>query len=93
MANLSGRPGIAAQLAAAVVVAVAVAALGAPASAALAAEVERPLWELGPFVRHDSRRGARFAASPLVRQTGNVALGIALSWVLASSSQRVTGTE
>ena len=91
MANLSGRPGIAAQLADAVAVAVAV--LGAPTSAALAAEVERPLWELGPFVRHDSLRGACFAATPLVRQTDNVALGIALSWVLASSSQRVTVTE
>ena len=88
MANLSGRPGIAAQLADAVAVAVAV--LGAPA---LAAEVERPLWELGLFVRHDSLRCARFAASPLVRQTDNIAFGIALSWVLASSSQRVTVTE
>ncbi len=48
---------------------------------------------LGLFVRRDSLRGASFAASPLVRQTDNVAFGIALSWVLANSSQRVTVTE
>ena len=48
---------------------------------------------LGLFVRQDSLRGARFSASPLVRQTDNVAFGIALSWVLASSSQRVIVTE
>lgn len=48
---------------------------------------------LGLFVRHDSLRGARFADSPLVRQTDNLAFGIALSWVLASSSQRVVVTE
>lgn len=47
----------------------------------------------GLFVRQDSLRGARFADSPLVRQSDNLAFGIALSWVLAGSSQRVSVTE
>lgn len=43
----------------------------------------------GLFVRYDSVHGARFEASPLVRQRENLAFGIAFSWVLATSARSV----
>lgn len=51
-----------------------------------------PVW-LGAFVAADSLRGARFDASPLVRQRDTHAFGIAVSWVFAESSQRVAREE
>jgi outer membrane scaffolding protein for murein synthesis (MipA/OmpV family) len=44
---------------------------------------------VGAFVRMDSLSGARFEASPLVRQRNTVSAGLAVSWVLATSSDRV----
>jgi outer membrane scaffolding protein for murein synthesis (MipA/OmpV family) len=44
---------------------------------------------LGAFVRADSLSGARFVGSPLVRQRHTVSAGLALSWVLATSDERV----
>ncbi|MDO8418439.1 MAG: MipA/OmpV family protein [Rubrivivax sp.] len=46
------------------------------------------LW-LGGYIRTDTVAGAVFEASPLVRQRENVTFGLALSWVFASSEQRV----
>lgn len=46
------------------------------------------LW-FGVFAKADSVAGASFAQSPLVRQHGTMAWGVGLSWVFASSSQRV----
>lgn len=45
---------------------------------------------LGTFVRADSLSGARFADSPLVRKQHTVSAGFALSWVLATSTERVS---
>lgn len=45
---------------------------------------------LGAFVRADSLSGARFVGSPLVRQQHTVSAGLALSWVLATSDERVS---
>lgn len=50
------------------------------------------LWG-GAFVRADSLAGARFASSPLVRQQNTVSFGLALSWVLVESSERVAGND
>lgn len=47
------------------------------------------LW-VGAFLRQDRVDGAVFEASPLVRQRGNWSAGIAMSWVLAVSDERVT---
>jgi MipA family protein len=47
-----------------------------------------PLW-LGGFVAADSVRGAQFIDSPLVRRRDTVAFGVAVSWVFATSSERV----
>ena len=44
---------------------------------------------VGAFVRADNLSGASFRASPLVRQTNTVSAGLALSWVLATSDERV----
>jgi outer membrane scaffolding protein for murein synthesis (MipA/OmpV family) len=44
---------------------------------------------LGAFVRADSVAGAAFEGSPLVRQSHNLAAGLAFSWVFFSSAQRV----
>jgi outer membrane scaffolding protein for murein synthesis (MipA/OmpV family) len=44
---------------------------------------------LGAFVGADSVRGAQFEDSPLVRRRDTVAFGFAVSWVFATSSQRV----
>lgn len=47
------------------------------------------LW-VGAFVRADSVAGAAFEPSPLVRQRSNLTFGLAMSWVFATSDQRVT---
>lgn len=44
---------------------------------------------VGTFLRADNLSGAAFRASPLVRQTNTVSAGLALSWVLATSNERV----
>lgn len=44
---------------------------------------------LGAFVRHDSVAGAVFQASPLVKSRHTTALGVAMSWVFATSEARV----
>lgn len=46
------------------------------------------LW-VGGFVRAENLSGASFVASPLVRRRDNLAFGLALSWVLVTSEQRV----
>lgn len=48
------------------------------------------LW-FGAFLRGDSVAGAVFEASPLVRQRHNLSFGLAFSWVLATSHERVAG--
>ncbi len=50
------------------------------------------LW-VGAFVKADSVARARYAASPLVRQQNTAAIGVAVSWVFAQSSQRVSGED
>jgi outer membrane scaffolding protein for murein synthesis (MipA/OmpV family) len=47
-----------------------------------------PLW-LGGFVAASTLRAARFEGSPLVRQRDNLAFGVAVSWVFATSNERV----
>ena len=44
---------------------------------------------LGAFVRADGVGGAVFEASPLVKQRHNLTYGLALSWVLRTSDERV----
>lgn len=44
---------------------------------------------LGAFVSADTVRGARFDDSPLVRKRDTVAYGFAISWVFATSGQKV----
>ena len=44
---------------------------------------------VGAFVRYDDLHGAAFASSPLVRRERNVTGGLGVSWVFATSSQRV----
>ena len=44
---------------------------------------------VGAFLRYDSLRGAAFADSPLVRTRNYVAGGVAVSWILGESSERV----
>ncbi|MDE2146014.1 MAG: MipA/OmpV family protein [Burkholderiales bacterium] len=46
-------------------------------------------WWLGAYARADSVAGAAFEPSPLVRQRGNLSLGLALSRILAVSDERV----
>jgi len=45
---------------------------------------------VGAFVRYDLLRGATFVDSPLVRQRHNLAFGIAVSWVFATSETLVS---
>ena len=47
------------------------------------------LW-VGAFVRADSVAGASFEASPLVKQRSQLGFGLAVSWVFATSDQRVS---
>ena len=44
---------------------------------------------LGGFVRYDELHGASFAPSPLVRKQTGVTAGFGISWIFATSSQRV----
>jgi MipA family protein len=44
---------------------------------------------VGAFLRYDSLRGAAFGNSPLVRTRNYVAGGIAVSWILGESKERV----
>jgi MipA family protein len=44
---------------------------------------------VGAFLRYDSLRGAAFENSPLVRTRNYVAGGIAVSWILGESKERV----
>jgi len=44
---------------------------------------------LGAFVRYDDLHGASFAPSPLVQKQTSVTAGFGLSWIFATSSQRV----
>jgi len=44
---------------------------------------------LGGFVRYDDLHGAAFAASPLVRRDKTFTAGLGISWIFATSSQRV----
>ena len=46
---------------------------------------------LGAFVRGDSVAGAVFEPSPLVKRRHDISFGLALSWVLATSHERVAG--
>ncbi|NMG76071.1 MipA/OmpV family protein [Aromatoleum diolicum] len=48
-----------------------------------------PGWWLGGFVRYDSLAGAVFDDSPLVKSRDYFAAGVAVTWVLGESSQRV----
>jgi outer membrane protein len=44
---------------------------------------------LGGFLRYDDLHGAAFAPSPLVRRETSVTAGFGVSWIFATSSQRV----
>jgi MipA family protein len=44
---------------------------------------------IGGFVRYDDLHGAAFAPSPLVRRETSVTAGFGVSWIFATSSQRV----
>lgn len=48
-----------------------------------------PTWWVGGFVRYDSLAGAVFDESPLVKSRDYFAAGVAVTWVLGESSQRV----
>jgi outer membrane scaffolding protein for murein synthesis (MipA/OmpV family) len=50
------------------------------------------LW-MGAFVRADSVAGAVFEDSPLVRSRQQLAYGLAMSWVFATSAERVAGDD
>lgn len=44
---------------------------------------------LGGFLRYDDLHGANFAPSPLVRRDTGLTAGFGISWIFATSSQRV----
>jgi outer membrane scaffolding protein for murein synthesis (MipA/OmpV family) len=48
---------------------------------------------VGAFLRADTLRGAVFAGSPLVRRDSYVAAGVAVSWILGESAERVEAPE
>ncbi|MDQ6680567.1 MAG: MipA/OmpV family protein [Pseudomonadota bacterium] len=50
------------------------------------------MW-VGGFVRYDNLHGAVFEASPLVRRDHEVAVGVGVSWVFATSDRLVSATE
>ena len=50
------------------------------------------LW-VGGFLRYDSLHGAAFQDSPLVRRSSALTFGLGVSWILASSSELVAGTD
>jgi MipA family protein len=61
---------------------------GAQFTLAMSKRFER-YW-VGGFVRYDNLHGAIFEDSPLVKQSNALWAGVAISWVFAESSQRVT---
>jgi MipA family protein len=52
-----------------------------------------PNYWVGGFIRYDSLNGAVFKDSPLVTSKHYVAGGIAISWIIGQSSQRVEAEE
>ena len=50
------------------------------------------LW-VGGFLRYDSLHGAAFQDSPLLRRSSALTFGLGVSWILASSSELVAGTD
>ncbi|HSW07517.1 MipA/OmpV family protein [Aquabacterium sp.] len=60
--------------------------------AAALSQREGARW-IGAFVKYDRLSGAAFEDSPLVRQRQQWSFGIAVSWVLAASEQRVSVNE
>ncbi len=52
-----------------------------------------PRYWVGGFVRYDTLRGAAFEASPLVTSKRYFAAGIAISWIVGESRERVPVTE
>jgi outer membrane protein len=50
------------------------------------------MW-VGGFVRYDDLHGATFDDSPLVRRSSAVTLGFGVSWILATSSELVAGSD
>jgi outer membrane scaffolding protein for murein synthesis (MipA/OmpV family) len=52
-----------------------------------------PRYWVGGFVRYDTLRGAAFEASPLVTSKNYFAAGIAISWIVGDSKERVPVTE
>lgn len=48
---------------------------------------------VGAFLRYDNLSGARFVDSPLVRTRNYVAAGVAVSWILGESAERVVVDE
>ena len=50
------------------------------------------LW-VGAFLRYDSLHGAAFQDSPLVRRNSALTFGLGVSWILATSSELVAGTD
>jgi outer membrane protein len=64
---------------------------GMQALAALSRRVDNH-WT-GFFIRYDNVSGARFADSPLVHRREHLSFGVAMSWVFATSSRQVSGTD
>jgi len=58
------------------------------ATAAFSRRFGDSMW-FGAFVRYDDLHGAVFAPSPLVRRESTVTAGFGISWIFATSSQRV----
>jgi len=58
------------------------------ATAAFSRRFGTSAW-FGAFVRYDDLHGAVFAPSPLVRRESTVTAGFGISWIFATSSQRV----
>jgi outer membrane scaffolding protein for murein synthesis (MipA/OmpV family) len=48
---------------------------------------------VGAFLRYDNLRGAAFDDSPLVRRRSALTFGFGVSWILATSSERVTSPD
>jgi outer membrane scaffolding protein for murein synthesis (MipA/OmpV family) len=48
---------------------------------------------VGAFLRYDQLRGATFDDSPLVRRRSALTFGFGVSWILATSSERVTAPD
>lgn len=48
---------------------------------------------VGAFVRYDRLDGAAFDDSPLMRRKSALAFGLGVSWILATSSERVSGSD